>query len=760
MNIYIFLDMGMKVSPIFTTALCICLMSIANAQTDTTRNTFFRIEADDVLKLPVQTTEEVSIASNIVKDASKQPASVTVITREQIKYSAARTVSELLTLFVPGFFAVEDQDDLIAGFRGMAPDNNSKVLLLLNGQNINTEFFWGPPDAILNGTDMNYIERIEVIRGPGSVTLGQGALLGVINVVTQNALKEDRQPLKIGFSGGLNGYLQTNMSLKFNAKGVKNYTYIGGLNYDGQAFRNEGWSALQGNQGFAGGKVYDMGHRLRRANSFSIISNTQYKNLQINVFKFLQKRDLYNFYRDREVLQQDLLGINLAYNTNITPKITNRTEVSAINDNYSLYSLTGTMMGGTAEKRLGLKTLFAFDDAIKNNRLAIGVEYRGFLMGRKNKENNNYIANVINTFNPATANEELTMSYKREIGLMSVFAEDFYSITPHLELFAAFRFDKHPYWGSRISPRFGAIYTPLPTLSIRASYQSGFRGAVGLHYSGGYKRDGFLRAENYSKVENAGIPQERNINSIIPERIDNIELAIRWDIFKSLTFNTVGFYNTVSNIIDVGVIYKDPQVFPMVNIGSDVAGDWNGYWYFKNTLGAFTQMGLETNLAYHSSKININLSNAITKVQSATTAQKESAEKANSMYLASNTQNKSLHYKAFPEMITRLNILLMPLKDLHLSCNVLYYSKWYSPAGTIANGGLMLNTGIGYTFNDRFEMQFLLKNVANNTPLYPMNSNAGGPDVSPGTPGWENRSFWLRGVISLGTATEQGIKNK
>lgn len=732
--------------------------SFALAQIDTTQNNYFQIGIDDVLKLPVQINDEVSIASNIVKDASKQPASVTVISAEQIKYSAARNVSELLTMFVPGYFAVEDQDDLIAGFRGMAPDNNSKVLLLLNGQNMNTEFFWGPPDALLNGTDMSYIERIEVIRGPGSVTLGQGALLGVINIVTQNALKEDRQPLKIGFSAGLDGYFQSNMSLKFNVKGVKTYTHISGLNYNGQQLRNEGWVALQGNQGFAGGKVFDMSHRLRRANSLSIISKTQYKNLEVGFFKFTQKRDLYNFYRDREVLQQDVAGVNLAYNTNITHKITNRTEVSAINDNYSLYSLTGTVMGGTSEKRVGIKTLFTFDDLIKNNRLAIGLEYRGFLMGRKNKENNNFIANAINTFNPALANEQLTMSYKQNIGLISAFAEDFYAITSKLDVFAAFRFDKHPFWGQNISPRFGVIFTPLSALSTRISYQSGFRGAVGLHYSGGYRRDGFLRAENYNKIDDASIPEERNINSIIPERINNIEWAIRWTIYKALTLNTVSFYNTVSNVIDVGVIYKDPQVFPMVNIGSDVAGDWNGYWYFKNMLGKFAQIGNETSLAYQTGKFNIILSHAITKVQSATSAQTELAEKASSMYLALNAEDKKPHYKAFPEMITRLNILCNPIQNLHLSINALRYSKWYSPAGTIAEGGLMLNAGAGYNFKNRIELQLLVKNLANATNLYPMNSNAGGPDVSPGTPAWETRSFWINITIALGTGVTETIK--
>ena len=61
---------------------------------------------------------------------------------------------------------------MIAGFRGLTPDNNLKMMLLINGQYLNNEWFWGPPDAILNSINFEWIDHIEVIRGPGSVTLG------------------------------------------------------------------------------------------------------------------------------------------------------------------------------------------------------------------------------------------------------------------------------------------------------------------------------------------------------------------------------------------------------------------------------------------------------------------------------------------------------------------------------------------------------------------------------------------------------------
>lgn len=152
----------------------------------------------------------------------KQPAAVTIITREKLQLSSARTLAEALTLFVPVFFLVEDQDDMIMGFRGLAPDNNSKVMLLINGHNVNTEFFLSPADAILNNTNYNYIERVEVIRGAGSVMLWQGALLGVINIVTKEGefgknegFAKANMTAGVGLDGALNGCERSKYSYHF-----------------------------------------------------------------------------------------------------------------------------------------------------------------------------------------------------------------------------------------------------------------------------------------------------------------------------------------------------------------------------------------------------------------------------------------------------------------------------------------------------------------------------------------------------------------
>jgi outer membrane receptor for ferrienterochelin and colicin len=734
MKLYIYLSL----------AFC-CLSSIhslygQNAPSDTT-NTVFIGSVQEVLALPISKTGKVSVASNVITDQEKQPASVTTISSEQLRSSGARTLSEALMYFVPNYFAVEDQDDVIAAFRGLAADNNSKVLLLINGQNMNTEFFWGPPDAILNSADFEYIEKVEVIRGSGSVTLGQGALLGVINIITKNASAQDGSTAGINATYGKNGLFNASAYLQANYRSLKSFFYVSSITFDGEEMRREGWVAQQGNQGIGGGKVADMGHRLKRTN----------KGFSFGVTRIGQRRDLYNFYRDRDVFGQQLVAFDAGYTTKISSKISNKTTISYIDDNVSLWSVKGVVMGGTAEQRYGLKSIFNIDELWKNNRLAVGIEYRLFGMGQKNKEGNNFIANVIGTFDASTANTQLVMGYEKQVNVYSFFLEDFWTVNKNLDLFAAFRYDNHPFWGNNITPRLGAIFNPTKDILIRATYQTGFRGAVGLHYSGGYRRDGFLRAENYSKVQNSNIPieplnpnspKEGNIAHSVPESMQSFELAVTYKRKDNFKFNVVGFYSLVSNVIDVGVIYRDPKEFPMVNIGSDVAGDWNGYWYFKNTPGTFAQIGTEITANYDYKWLKVQASYSLVKVASATQEQETLAKNAQSMYLATGEGGSGLFYKAFPEQAIRANISVQPIKSLNIALNSFWYSAWYSPIGTTAEGAWVNNLAVHYKIWEQLELGVILKNFMNEQALYPMTSNAGGPDVSPGTPAWESRTYW------------------
>ena len=57
--------------------------------------------------------------------------------------------------------------------------------------------------------------------------------------------------------------------------------------------------------------------------------------------------------------------------------------------------------------------------------------------------------------------------------------------------------------------------------------------------------------------------------------------------------------------------------------------------------------------------------------------------------------------------------------------------------------------GLGYDISSKTNIDIQIKNLTNQKNLYPMNSNAGGPDVSPGTPAWETTTFWTTLRINL-----------
>jgi iron complex outermembrane receptor protein len=137
------------------------------------------VDLDTLLGLKVET------ASKFEQFVSEVPASVTVIERADIQKYGYRTLAEILRA-VPGLHVSYDRVYSFLGTRGFAPgDFNSRVLLLVDGHRVNQNL----SDAAQIDTgfiaDVDLIERVEVIRGPGSAIYGNNALFGVINVITR-----------------------------------------------------------------------------------------------------------------------------------------------------------------------------------------------------------------------------------------------------------------------------------------------------------------------------------------------------------------------------------------------------------------------------------------------------------------------------------------------------------------------------------------------------------------------------------------------
>ncbi|MCD4763264.1 MAG: TonB-dependent receptor plug domain-containing protein [Desulfobacterales bacterium] len=139
---------------------------------------------------------DVSLATLTGMELSKIPAAITIITREDIEKTPARHILDLIEVYVPGaMIRNHHSGPQTLKIRGQG-ERNYKTILLVNGRPVNQKAFNGSTVEITNW-DMNDIERVEVVRGPGSVTYGPGAIAGVINIITKQAGSLD------GFKAGV-----------------------------------------------------------------------------------------------------------------------------------------------------------------------------------------------------------------------------------------------------------------------------------------------------------------------------------------------------------------------------------------------------------------------------------------------------------------------------------------------------------------------------------------------------------------------------
>ena len=128
----------------------------------------------------------VKSATKIKQTLTDAPSIISVITADQIRYRNYQSVAEALA-DLPGFFVGNDHAFYDAGVRGVTGELRGKsrtLKVMINGQPISFRI----ETANFIGKElipMSAIEKIEVIRGPGSALYGANAFLGVVNIVTK-----------------------------------------------------------------------------------------------------------------------------------------------------------------------------------------------------------------------------------------------------------------------------------------------------------------------------------------------------------------------------------------------------------------------------------------------------------------------------------------------------------------------------------------------------------------------------------------------
>ena len=239
-----------------------------------------RYNATDMEKAANQS---VAAASRKPLSLKKSPSIVSVVTADEIEKSGARDIMDVLRL-VPGIeFNVDVQGSVGISIRGIWA-NEGKVLLQLDGQEMNEIAY-----ATLqfgNNYNISQIQKVEVIRGPGSAIYGGYAEYSVINIITKSGENLNGINANVLLGQTSDTYARQNVSLSVGQK-VKDF------DYSISAFLGKGQRSNQNYTDIS--DINDSAHTEYR--TYSMIENSNLNPTNINVglsYKTLSGRFIYD----------------------------------------------------------------------------------------------------------------------------------------------------------------------------------------------------------------------------------------------------------------------------------------------------------------------------------------------------------------------------------------------------------------------------------------------------------------------------------
>ncbi len=168
-----------------TTLASVCVLFLATTRPAVSAEGI--VSSNELGELSLQQLIDIPVyaASRSQQTVSEAPASVTVITHDDIQKYGYRTLPQAL-MSVPGLFITDDRGYEYVGVRGVGlpTDYNSRVLFLLNGLPLNDKYY---DSFVIDETPdlLDAVDRIEVVKGPASVLYGSSAMFAIVNIITR-----------------------------------------------------------------------------------------------------------------------------------------------------------------------------------------------------------------------------------------------------------------------------------------------------------------------------------------------------------------------------------------------------------------------------------------------------------------------------------------------------------------------------------------------------------------------------------------------
>ena len=477
---------------------------------------------------------QVVTASRQPEPESRAPATVYVVTAEDIRASGAQTLWDALR-GVPGVDVLDARTfQGEVSIRGLNRPFGNRTLVLLDGKTVLNGFFdfvnW---EAI--PVQMDEIDRIEVVEGPASALYGANAVNGVINIITKTPEQ-------------LHGGTLTENYGERDA-------HLGDFVYGGRS----------------GKASYKIGTGWRHVNAFDdadeMASDAQKIDGQLNV----------------DLSDKSKLGVS-AGGTNFTTENTVGGTGSAVADGSSFFSRVDYTLGQTRARvfwnrgRSVLRQFPALSEPNLDYDTYDGSLERTFALPADNSLvlGGSYRKNTMRSsaFQPGLLQQDLWAG----------FFEDRWEPSEKWAVVVSGRFDKPPFTAWVFSPRGSVIYTPVPEQTLRLSAGSAFRTPTLLeNYLNFSQTTPFSQGPFTSLATSLMGNQDLN-----PERTETQELA--WNgRFGRVKAGLVGFHYRLRDIIGAAgtLSLTSPPVAQSQSsfVNSGAFDAWGGEASFEAALG-------------------------------------------------------------------------------------------------------------------------------------------------------------------------------
>jgi outer membrane cobalamin receptor len=207
-----------------------CLAILALPATALAEIDPYSLSLEELLDIPV------TVSSRKALSQRKTPGIVTVISGEEIRYSGARDLIDVLRQ-VPGMdFRVTVNNSISLGMRGHV-GSDGRVLMLVDGIEVNEHRYGGA--NLGQGFPVEQIARIEIVRGSALALYGGTALLGVINIISKSAEELDGVHVGAGLGYANSGVKSREYASVMLGSGAGGPVKLTAMAHTGRALRSD-----------------------------------------------------------------------------------------------------------------------------------------------------------------------------------------------------------------------------------------------------------------------------------------------------------------------------------------------------------------------------------------------------------------------------------------------------------------------------------------------------------------------------------------